>query len=315
MRNSQANKGKLLIPFCYLTLYIVWGSTYFFIKMAVQTIPAFYVVGFRFASGGILLLSLAYLTRRLKTRPTWKQIGASVFLGILLLIGGNGLVTLAEKKVDSYLAALVVAATPMWVAFFDRVLLKIKISAAKLGGIGVGFIGVAFLLYNGHSLSGSLSPEILMAVGGVASWGLATSLGHKIKTYPDPLVNSGIQMLFVGIICLVGVSVFLPPLPQILPQVSARSAFGAIYLAVIGSLAFVAFTYLIAHEPAVRVTSYALVNPLIATLLGLLVGGETAVPLLALGLPLILAGVTLMLYGESIVPYVKKRILGQGLQN
>lgn len=299
---------KFLIPFCYLTLYVVWGMTYFFIKMAVETIPPFYVVGGRFFVGGILLLGLSYLTGRLKRWPTWSELGASLFLGLLLLLGGNGLVTWGEKQVDSYLAALVVACTPMLVALYDRVLLSIRISAARLAGVGVGIGGVALLLYNGHSLTGSLSLHVLMVVGGVALWSLATSLGHKLRAYPDTLVNSGIQMLFVGALCVGTLSFFPPSLAQIAPTVSAQSAFGLAFLAIIGSLAFGAFNYLVTHEPAIRVTSYALINPVIATLLGLLVGNETPAPLLFLGLPLILVGVTLMLYGEPLLKLLKTRL-------
>ncbi len=299
--------SRFLIPFCYLTLYVVWGMTYFFIKMAVDTIPPFYVVGGRFLIGGILLLGISYLTGRLKRWPTWSELGATLFLGTLLLLGGNGLVTLGEKQVDSYVAALVVTCTPMLVALYDRLLLHIRLSPVRLVGIGVGIGGVALLLYNGHSLLHSLSPHVLMVVGGVALWSLATSLGHKLRVYPDTLVNSGIQMLFVGVLCIGTLSFFPPSLAEIVPTVSAQSAFGLAFLAIIGSLAFGAFNYLVTHEPAIRVTSYALINPVIATLLGLWVGNETPAPLLFLGLPLILVGVTLMLYGEAICKYVQMR--------
>ena len=300
---------KILVLFCYLTLYIVWGSTYFFIKMAVETIPPLYVVGLRFASGGALLLILAYLTGHTKTRPTLRQILASILLGALLLFGGGVLITIAEQTVDSYITALIIASTPMVVAFFDRVLLDVRISSVRLSGIVVGITGVALLLYNGRSLSASLSPEILMVIGGVGCWGLATSLGHRIKTYPDPLVNSSIQMLFSGIACLIGASFAYPPLVQILPTISVPSWLGLLYLAIIGTLAFAAYTYLVAHEPAIRLSSYALVNPVIATLLGLLVGNETPAPFLATALPLVLIGVAFMLYGETAIPYLKKRLV------
>jgi drug/metabolite transporter (DMT)-like permease len=303
------DKRKTLILLCYLTLYLVWGSTYFTIKMAVESIPPYYVVGLRFAGGGVLLLAIALLGGRLKARPTPRELLASFALGALLLLGGAGLITAAEQVVDSYIVALIVAATPMLVAFFDRVLLRKRLSAVRLAGIGVGIVGVAFLLYNGHSMSASLSPQIGMVIGGVGCWGLATSLGHRLRTCPDPLVNSGVQMLFVGVVALIGVSFLYPPLPQILPAVSLRSGLGLLYLSVVGSLAFGAYTYLIAHEPAIRVVSYSLVNPLIATLLGLLVGQETPAPLLALGLPLILIGVALMLYGETALPHLRRRLV------
>jgi len=292
-------KQQILIALCYLTLYIVWGSTYFFIKMAVETIPPFYVIGLRFMGGSVLLFGLAALSKRFRTRPTIRQILASLLLGTLLLLGGTGLITIAEQQIDSYITALIIAATPMVVAFYDLVLWRKRISGLHAAGIATGIVGVALLLYDGHSISASLSPSIGMVIGGVGCWGLASSLGHRLKATPDPLINSGIQMLFVGIVCLIATGFIYPPLLQILPGVSTPSALALLYLAIVGSLAFAAFTYLIAHEPALRVTSYSLVNPAIATLLGLFVGNETAVPLLAAGLPLILLGVAIMLYGET----------------
>jgi drug/metabolite transporter (DMT)-like permease len=302
-------RQKILVILCYLTLYVVWGSTYFFIKMSVEAIPPFYVIGLRFIGGSALLFGLATIGGRFKARLTLRQVLASLLIGSLLLIGGNGLITIAEQEVDSYLTALIIASTPMVVAFFDRVLLKKRISPVNLLGIAIGIAGVAFLLYNGHSLSGSLSPDILLVIGGVGCWGLATSLGHRLRGYPDPLVNSGIQMLFVGVTCMAGASLVYPPLPRVLSVASARSGLAVLYLATMGSLAFAAYTYLIAHEPAIRVVSYSLVNPVIATLLGLLVGNESPVPLLALGLPLVLAGVALMLYGEATLSFLQRRLV------
>ena len=307
-------KERILVPLAYLTLYIVWGATYFFIKMAVESIPPLYVVSGRFIIGGPLLLAVSTIGKKIARRPTWKEIGASLLLGTLLLVGGNGLVTLSEKRVDSYLVALIIATTPMLVAFYDRVLLRIKISAIRLGGITIGIIGVACLLYNGQSISTSFSPGILMAIGGVAMWALATSLGHKIKTFPNAVVNSGIQMSLIGILCAIAISFFGPSPSEVVANASLQSLLALGFLATIGSLAFAAFNYLVAHEPAIRVVSYALVNPVIATLLGLIVGQESPVPLLALGLPLILAGVTLMLYGESAMTYLfgQKKEQGSG---
>jgi drug/metabolite transporter (DMT)-like permease len=303
-------RQKILIIACYVTLYVVWGSTYFFIKMAVEAIPPFYVVGLRFIGGSALLFGLATIGGRLKARPTLRQVLASLLIGALLLVGGNGLITIAEQEVDSYLAALIIASTPMVVAFFDRVLLKKRISPINLVGIGVGIAGVTFLLYDGNSLAGSFSPSILLVVAGVGCWGLGTSLGHRLRGYPDPLVNSGIQMLSIGVACMAGASLVYPPLPQVLAAAPLRSELAVLYLATMGTLAFAAYTYLIAHEPAIQVVSYSLVNPVIATLLGLVVGDESPVPLLALGLPLVLIGVALMLYGEAALPYLRRRLVG-----
>lgn len=294
-------KKTLLVLISYLTIYIVWGSTYFFIKMAVETIPPFFVIGFRWLLGGVIILGFSLFTGRLKRCPTWGEIGAAAILGTLLLLVGNGLISIAERKVDSYLVALVLALTPIVIAFFDWLLFKKQLSIMNMTGILLGIIGVALLLYNGESLASSLTLELILVVGGLLSWSFATCLGHKLKVYPDILVNSGIQMLLVGVVCILLVIFTGPPLIKIIPGFSVSSWFGAWYLAIVGSLAFCAYTYLIANEPAIRIASYAFVNPLIATFLGLIIAKETPVPFLGYGLPLILAGLFLMIYAEVII--------------
>lgn len=165
---------------------------------------------------------------------------------------GNGLISIAERKVDSYLVALVLALTPIVIAFFDWLLFKKQLSITNLAGIILGIIGVALLLYNGESLASSLTPELILVVGGLLSWSFATCLGHKLKVNPDILVNSGTQMLLVGVICILLVIFTGPPLTKIIPSFSISSWFGAWYLVIVGSLAFCAYTYLIANEPAIQ---------------------------------------------------------------
>jgi drug/metabolite transporter (DMT)-like permease len=300
-------RTTLLILLSYLTIYLVWGSTYFFIKLAVETIPPFLVIGLRFLVGGALILLFAGLSGRIKQIPRLKEIGAAVFLGTFLLLIGNGMVTMAERKVDSYLVALIMASTPLVVAFFDWILLRKAISWLGLSGIFLGVLGVALLLYNGHSFAGVFRPEIIMVITGLVSWGFATSLGHKMKVYPDIFVNSGLQMIYVGIVCGVGLFIFQPALFNAMPVITARSLFGIWYLALVGSGAFCAYSFLISHEPAIRVVSYSFVNPLIAVLLGMLIDHEKPVPFLMFGIPLILMGLFLMLYVETVCLYLKRK--------
>ena len=300
-------KVSLMIIICYAAIYLVWGSTYFFIKIAVETIPPFYIIGFRFLFGGSLFLIISLITGRLKPLPKITEILSSILLGTLLLIGGNGLITIAEKEVDSYLVALIIASTPLIVAFFNRFIFRIRISIIRIIGILIGVSGVGLLLYDGHSLASSLKPEIIMVIGGLLSWGFATSLGHRMEVPGDNFVNSGIQMLFVGVVSIIGVSISHPPLAEIYRYFSLRSLIGVLYLAVVGSLAFGAYNYLISHEPSIRIVSYSFVNPIIAVLLGFFIGDEKAVPFLIVGLPFILCGLFLMLYGEHVLNYIKKK--------
>ena len=296
---DAARRDAALLIICYVTVYLVWGSTYFFIRQAVLTIPPFYVVGLRWTVGGVLLLLFALATGRLKTLPTVREILSSFALGFFLLLVGNGLISVAEQKIDSYIAALLAASTPILVAIFDRFLLKKPLTLLRVVGIVGGFAGVALLLYNGRSIRTTLDASVLIGLVGILSWSFATSLGHRFPVHGDNLVNSGIQMLFVGVVSLAGSLIFDRPPAALIAGASVLSALSVLYLAVIGALAFAAYTFLVSREPAERVVSYALVNPLIALLLGLGLGSETPTPFLWIGVPLVLLALVLMLYGEK----------------
>ncbi len=299
---------KSLIILSYATIYIVWGSTYFFIKMAVQSISPLTLMGVRFFLGGSAFLLVSISTKHPNSPPTLKQIGSSILLGSLLLLGGNGLITYAERRVDSYLVALIVASTPLTVTIFDRVLLKKRITIIRISGIILGEVGVALLVYNGKSISTSLNPEIIMVIFAILLWALGTTLGHRFNVHPDNMVNSGIQMLFAGTTALIAASILGETDLASLHAATLPSLLGLLYLTIIGSLAFSAYTYLLSHEPASRIVSYSLVNPIIAVLLGFFFGNETLVPYFAIGLPLILVGLLALLYGENLLKMIKKNL-------
>ena len=222
-------------------------------------------------------------------------------MGCLLLIGGNGLVTVAEKRVDSYIAALVISSTPLAIAIINRLLFGIRPSRMVATGIALGIGGIAIILYDGRSLSGIFSFHILLLIAGLALWSLATCIGHRIKNYPDVFVSSGLQMLIVGTICLSGQAILNPFSLIQLQFASNASIFSVLYLAIAGGIAFAAFNYLLLFEPAQRISSYALVNPAIAVFIGLIIGKETPQPFLLLGLPVLFCGIGLLLYGDIIL--------------
>ncbi|MBI4978004.1 MAG: EamA family transporter [Spirochaetes bacterium] len=294
------------IVLSYLAVYIIWGSTYFFIKIAVETIPPFFGVGLRFFVAGVILLLVAVATGQMKARPTLREILYTCLLSALLLIGGNGLVMVAEQSVDSYLAALLISSTPLMVTVFDRVLLGKKAGWVQIAGIIIGIAGIALLFYHPGTWSFRFSAGDILLLCAVASWALGTSLGHKFPVHENSLVNSGVQMLFAGIACLAFIAVMPGRAVDVAAGFSARSLLALGYLIFIGSLGFIAYTYLIKHEPAVRVTSYALVNPVIAVALGLLLGHEKPVAFLLPGCVLALIGLALMLYGNTIVARLRR---------
>lgn len=297
-----------LVIASYATIYLVWGSTYFFIRQAVLTIPPMWVMALRWLVGGGLLLGVAAARGGLVKLPSLRNVLSSIVLGTLLILLGNGGITIAERNVDSYIAALLASCTPLVVAVFDALLLRKRLTAARVLGVVIGLAGVAVLLYNGRSMGTTLNASVLIGAGGVLSWGLATSLGHRFPVSGDNTVNSGIQMLFVGIVSLLVCAVIGPAPGAVMASASLLSVMGVLYLGVVGSAAFSAYTYLVAVEPAERVVSYALVNPIIALALGLWLAAESATPFLAVGVPVALVGLAFMLYGERLFAWLRTKV-------
>jgi drug/metabolite transporter (DMT)-like permease len=291
---------SIRIVLSYLVIYIVWGSTYLFIKMGVETMPTFYLVGGRFFLGGVAFLLICLATGKLKTFPAKSELLSSLFLGVVLLLLGNGFVSLGERTVDSYLAALIVSSTPFAVAVFNGIFFRERPSFSQLAGMLFGVLGVGLILYNGTSINVSITSGTAIVTVGLIFWALATSLGHKMKVPANNLVSSGLQMFFAGSIGLVLSAIIYPPIPTLLPAIAVKSWIGLLYLALLGGVAFYCYSYLLKNEPSIRVVSYAIVNPPIAVLLGIFIGHEKPTQFLLLGLPLVLAGLVLMLYGRTL---------------
>src|SRR5208283_1069031 len=173
VRATSMKRQNGLVIASYATIYIVWGSTYFFIRQSVLTIPPMWVLAIRWLIGGGLLLGFSAARGGLRQLPSPRNILASIVLGMLLILFGNGGITVAELKVDSYVAALLASSTPIIVALFDSLLLRKRLAATRVLGVVFGFAGVAVLLYNGHSIAASLNASVLIGLGGVLCWGLA----------------------------------------------------------------------------------------------------------------------------------------------
>ncbi|MBN1523827.1 MAG: EamA family transporter [Spirochaetales bacterium] len=308
-RTADYNSKRkiVLILLCYLTVYIVWGSTYLFIKIAVDSIHPFVVLAFRFVFGGILLLGIARARGRIRTFPGIREILGSVLLGGLLLLGGNGLVTISEMQTDSSYVALIVAAAPVFVAFFDRVLFRKKITFIKLLGVLVGFAGIVLLFWTGQSIADTFSLPVILACAGVIIFSFGMSLRHKLPAPHDSFVNTGIQMLFAGGVALTASIISQQSIPEILAAATLPSLLSLLFLAVVGTLAFAAFNFLLHEEPSLRVSSYALVNPVIASVLGIALAGDKPVQFFFVSLPLVVAGIAFMLYGDRLVQLVRTR--------
>ncbi len=282
-----------------LVLYVVWGSTYLAIAVAVDTIPPFLMAAARFTLAGIILMvwSIARDRRDFQwpTRREWRD---SAIVGALLLGGGMGMVAFAEQTIPSGITALLVALMPVWIAVFGGILFGERLPRLAMVGIAVGFLGVAILV--GPSAlggTGALEPIGLAAVLlSPICWALGSLFAsHRAQLPRHPLVATSAQMLLGGVV-LTMLSLVTGELASFRPgQVSADSWAGFAYLTIVGSLlAFTTFGWLLRKAPLPLVATYAYVNPIVAVILGAVILNEAVAPRTVLAGAVIVAGVALI---------------------
>jgi drug/metabolite transporter (DMT)-like permease len=258
-------------------LYIVWGSTYLAIRFAVETIPPFMHASIRFLISGIIL----YLWRRaagdaVPTASNWKS---AAVVGTLLLLGGNGLVALAEKNIPSGIAALVISTSPFWLVLFESLRAGgTKPNWQSILGLVIGFGGV-FLLIGPSEITGSQqefnTASVIMLLIAPFLWSLGSIYARGADMPKSTLLSTGMQML-AGSVSLFIVSVLTGELNGFnVGDVSMRSWWGLIYLITFGSLVgFVSYGWLLHNAPVSLTSTYAYVNPVVAVFLGWLLASE-----------------------------------------
>ena len=263
-------------------VYVLWGSTYLAIRYAVESMPPMLSASSRFAVAGALLAGwLAVRRGRKGFHATARQLLNAAIIGLLLLAGGNGLVTIAEERgLPSGLAALLVAVIPLWVVLL-RSLTGDRPASRTLLGVALGFVGVAVLLLPGARPEGvSLLPAAMVVVGSFL-WSLGSFGATRVALPKDPLMTTVTQMAGGSLGLLVAAAVGGERVR--LGDVTAVSWLAWGYLVVFGSIvAFTAYSWLLGVAPVSQVSTYAYVNPVVAVLLGALiakepVGGATVV--------------------------------------
>jgi drug/metabolite transporter (DMT)-like permease len=268
---------KLKIWAALLVVYIFWGSTYLAIRYAVETIPPFLMAGTRFLVAG----SLLYGWRRLAgdTGPTRKQWVASALIGVLLLFGGNGMLSWAEQLVPSGVAALLIGAVPLWMTLIEA-LRPGGVRPNFLGGIGllVGFGGIVLLVSQSLSGGGKTDlPPLGIAILMVASlsWSLGSIYSRHADLPSSSLVGTSMEMLAGGVACYLAGTLAGEWKSVVLNDITVRSWLGLVFLIIFGSmLTYSAYTWLLRTAPVSLVSTYAYVNPLVAILLGSLFAQE-----------------------------------------
>jgi drug/metabolite transporter (DMT)-like permease len=279
------------------SVYVIWGSTYLAIAIAVQTLPPLFSAGLRFCVAGVILLGVIAVRRGLRVGR--EQLLGAAIVGLLLLVGGNGFVVLAERTVPSGLTALIIASVPLWIVVFRRIAGD-RIHVSTFVGVAVGFAGVAFLVVpQGASGAADAGGLLLLLVASV-SWALGTFLAPRLRMPQDALLSTGIQQLAGGIV-LVVLGAAMGELGRIEPSTwSANSLLALGYLIVFGSLvAFTAYSWLLQHAPVSLVSTYAYVNPVVAVFLGALILAEPVTPSIVIGAAIIVAAVAFIVTREG----------------
>ena len=282
-----------------LTLYLVWGSTYLGIAIAVETIPPFLMAGVRFLTAGLILLAWSMAREgRAFMPPARREWRDSAIVGSLLIGGGMGLVAFGEQTVPSGITALLIAMMPVWVAIPGRIFLGERLPRPAVVGIVVGFVGVAILIGpSAFGGQGALEPigltAILLSPIAWASGSLFAS--YRAELPRRPLVATGVQMLTGGALLLV-VGIATGELAQFQIDAVSRDSFIALlYLTVVGSLvAYTTFGWMLRVAPLPFVSTYAYVNPVIAVILGFLIAGEAIDPRTVVAGAVIVAAVAMI---------------------
>ncbi len=280
----------------FAALYIIWGSTYLSIKIAIETMPPFLMATTRFLLAGAILY--AYARLKGEAQPTKKHWIHASIVGSLLIAGGNGIVTFSEQWIDSSMAALIIASNPLFMtllSWWGGVQSKptLRIVASLLGG----FAGVVLLMASSKDIAiGNSFIGYVLILLAVLFWTLGSVYSKRNPQQINPWLQSGMQMLCGSVACLIAGALLGEFKSLNVEGISMRSwtAFG--YLTLMGSLAgFTSYVFLLRHCAPSAVSSHAYVNPAVALVLGWVVLGETLTPGGFVGSGLVLVSVYALL--------------------
>lgn len=292
---GTVHERRVLPWLALITVYIVWGSTYLAIRVAVETLPPFLMAGIRYVIAGTILFPVAVLTGpRSSDRPGWKQWRAAAIVGALLMLGGNGLVSWAERKVASGIAALLVASIPLWMVLLDRAVHKARVNRRAVAGLVAGFLGVAFLARPSASQT-IYMPGALAVLLASFFWANGSLYSRRAPLPKRTLLSASMQMLSGGVLLLI-VATLRGEWTRLDPDaISLRSILGVIWLVVPGSLlAQTSYMYALRTLPTSIVGTYAFINPVIAVFLGAALLQERVTAALLAGGGLVVASVALV---------------------
>lgn len=284
-------------------VYIVWGSTYLAIRVTVETLPPLLTGGVRFIlAGGVIFAWLRIRKGKGAGRITRTEALWSTVIGAGLIMGGNGLVMLAERDVPSSYASLVIASVPLWVVVF-RFISRERVNLMTLVSVFVGFVGVAILVVPSDRPGGASTFGVILLVFASFFWAAASFWSKRVTLPKDPFASTAMQMVGGGVISLIAGTIHGEFEGLDVSAFSDSSVIAFSYLVSIGSLvAFTAYVWLLQNAPISKVATYAYVNPVIAIFLGWALLSEEITMTVMIGAAVIIGSVAFTVRKESEPP-------------
>lgn len=292
-----AAPSRLALASAFAIVYLIWGSTFLAILFAIETLPPFLMASVRFLVAGSLVYAWTRLVSKAAppSRAQWR--GAAV-VGVLLLLGGNGLLVWSEQRIPSGVAALLVGTVPCFMALIDWLRPGgARPSRHVVAGLLLGLVGL-FWLVGPDALMGGGRVDLLGAavvVLGSLSWAAGSIYSRHVATPASPFLSTAMQMLAGGAALLLLSTALGEPWTFDAGSVSLRSALGLGYLIVLGSIvAFSAYIWLLRVSTPARVSTYAYVNPVVAVFLGWALADEALTARMLVAAAVIVSGVALI---------------------
>lgn len=292
------NKTKLLTILAFLSIYIIWGTTFLAIAFGLTGFPPFILSGLRFFTAGLILFTILRLKgEKMGSLASWKQNGIA---GILILTIGVGAVTWAEQYLSSTEAAIVTASEPFWFILMDKKNRQHYLNnRLAIAGLLIGFAGLMLffrdsLLSTLHSTSGDIRKAAFVILTFSALIWVLGSLFSKRKTSTSLFMNVAQQLIIGGLASLL-FATFRGEWQQLKwSQIPGSALGGLLFLIFFGSIvAYLAFIWLLSIKPPALVSTHTFINPIVAVIAGALIANEKITHGQALGLAIILAGVIL----------------------
>jgi drug/metabolite transporter (DMT)-like permease len=285
------------------TVYLLWGSTYLAIRVAVHPdhgagVPPMLLAGARFTLAGLLMLAFTLGRPAPDGRPDplgLRQWCAAAVIGLALPFGGNGLVSVAEQHIPSGTAAVVVATVPIWAALIAAALGRERLTRNHIAGLALGFTGVAALVVGTGSGRASVSGTLIVVVAAL-SWASGSVYSTTAPTVRRPLVMTGMEMLCGGVACLLTAAATGEFGRFHTAELTTDAWLAFAFLVFAGSMvAYTAYVWLLRNADLSLVTTYAFVNPVVAVILGAVILSEPFTVRSAVSTAAVIAGVILML--------------------